>query len=298
MKTKKMIAPACLAAALLAGPGPFASAADNTGTSAAQFLKIGPSARMAALADSGSALTDDIYAAYYNPAGLALVGKPTMAASHTQYVQGAGYQFGSAALPLESGGVLAFSVANLGVEDLERRTQDTDLPVGYFDSSNFAYTLSYGRQLTDRLAAGASLKQVSVTIDEVSGSATALDAGLRHEPALILDFPVYWSLAVRNFGTRMKMGQGRDPLPSAIVLGGMARPRPDLALTLDLLRYRDAGVIVAAGGEYTRPITGSMNGVLRAGYSNHRRDIDGNAKITLGAGLALPGLAFDFAWVP
>ncbi len=289
-----------LAAALLAGlSAATAAAGSNTGTSAAQFLKIGAGARAAAMGEAQSALADDVFAAYYNPAGLALIKQPMMGAAHAQYVQGAGYQYGAVALPLEgSRGVLGLAIANLGVSDLERRTQDTDLPVGFFDASNFSYALSYGRHITDRLCAGASGKLVSVTIDDVSGSALAVDAGVRYEPDLILDFPVYGAFTVRNMGSKLKLGTGRDPLPSAIVLGAAARPRPDLAFTLDLIRYRDAGIIVAAGGEYSRQLTGKLEGQLRAGYSNHRRDLDGNSKVTLGAGLSLPTLAFDFAWVP
>jgi hypothetical protein len=251
------------------------------------------------MAEAQSALADDVFAAYYNPASLAHIKQPAMGAAHTQYVQGAGYQYGAVALPLEgSRGVLGLSIANLGVSDLERRTQDTDLPAGYFDASNFSYALSYARHITNRLCAGASGKLVSVTIDEVSGSAMAVDAGLRYEPDLILDFPVYTAFTVRNMGSKLKLGTGKDPLPSAVVLGAAAKPRPDLAFTLDLIRYRDAGIIVAAGGEYSRQLTGKLEGQLRAGYSNHRRDLDGNSKATFGAGLALPGLIFDFAWVP
>lgn len=298
MKKSLILAP--LAAILLAGtPARPVRAASGTGTSAAQFLKIGASARAAAMAEAQVALTDDIYAPYYNPAGLALVESPVMGATHTQYVLEAGYQYGALALPLEGGaGTLGLSISNLGVPDLERRTQDTDLPVGYFDASNFAYALSYGRRLNDRLCAGLSGKVVTVTIDEVSGSALAMDAGLRYEPDLPLAFPVYAAVAVRNFGSKLKLGGSSDPLPSAVVAGLAARPRGDTAVTLDFIRYRDSGLQVAVGGEYTHSLSARLDGTLRAGYSNHRRDLDGNSMVTLGAGLALQSISFDFAWVP
>lgn len=287
-----------LSAALLAGAGRCADAAGGPGTSGAQFLKIGPSARLAALADSGAALAGDAYAAHYNPAGLALVKKPSMAASHASYVLGAGYRYGAAALPLAAGGALAFSVANLGLEGLERRVEDTDLPAGYFDSSNFAYSLAYGGAVTERLSAGLAVKRVSVIIDEVSGGATALDAGLRYETDALEGLPFYAALSLRNFGGKLKLGQGEDPLPAAVALGGFVRPHPRLAVTLDLIRYRDSGLLAAAGGEYELPLTDRLGGRLRAGYSTQRRDLDGNSGFTLGAGLAFPALAFDFAWVP
>ena len=292
------LAAGIFAVSVLASPGGCAN--PNAGTSAAQFLKIGAGARGAAMAEAQSAVSDDIYASYYNPAGLALIERPMMGAMHAQYLQGAGYQYGAMALPLgqENRHVLGFSIANLGVSDLERRTQDTDLPVGYFEASNFAYGLSYARRVTDKLSVGATGKSVSVNIDDVSGQAFAADLGLRYRPDIGAGFPVDVAVVARNLGTKLKLGTGKDPLPSVLVLGGSARPLPDLLVALDLTRYRDTDTIVAAGGEYRRKLSGKLQGLVRAGYSNHHNKLEGASGLTLGAGLSLPSLAFDFAWVP
>ncbi|MHB0995734.1 MAG: PorV/PorQ family protein [Elusimicrobiales bacterium] len=288
------------AAAFAAAARPAACADADAGTSAAQFLKIGAGARAAAMAEAQAAVADDVYAAYYNPAGLAAVKRPMMGAMHAQYVQEARYQYGAVALPLDegAGGVLGLSISNLGVSDLERRTQDTDLPVGLFEASNFSYALSYARRVTDRLSLGVTGKLVSVSIDEVSGRAAAADLGLRYRPELGLSFPVDLGLAARNFGTGLKLGSETDPLPSAVAGGIAARPYPGLLAALDLIRYRDTHTIIAVGGEYTRGLSARLQGTARAGYSNHRKDIEGVSGVTLGAGLSLPTLAFDFAWVP
>lgn len=294
----KRLGAAALAA--IAAAGPAFCAGDAAGTSAAQFLKMGAGGRAAAMAEAHAAMADDVYAAYYNPAGLALLDKPSMGAMHAQYIQGVRYQYGAVALPLgqEPGRTVGFSVANLGVSDMERRTQDTDLPIGYFEASNFAYALSYGWQATDRLAAGVSAKSVRVTIDEISGSALAVDAGLRYRAGPYAGIPVYGALAVRNFGSRLKLGAGEDPIPSAVVLGFSAAPSPGLLVALDFIRYRDTDTIAALGGEYRRRLSGKLDGLLRGGYSSHRKDLEGESGLTLGAGLAVSGLAFDFAWVP
>lgn len=293
----------CLAAAVFAVPA-FVStgicANKNAGTSAAQFLKIGAGARGAGMAEAQAAVADDIYAAYYNPAGLALIGKPMMGAMHAQYLQGARYQYGAMALPVGEGNRQAwgFSIANLGVSDMERRTQDTDLPAGYFEASNFAYGLTYARRATDRLSIGITGKSVSVNIDDISGQVFAADLGLRYRPDLRVSFPVEVAVVTRNLGTKLKLGTGKDPLPSALVLGGSAKPLSDLLLALDLTRYRDTDIIISAGGEYRRKLSGRLQGSVRGGYSNHNKNVDGASGVTLGAGLSLPSFAFDFAWVP
>lgn len=301
MKRNYSVSFACLSAAgVLALVSPSSCANSAAGTSAAQFLKIGAGARGAAMAEAQSAVADDIYAAYYNPAGLTFIEKPMMGAMHAQYLQGARYQYGVMALPISegTGQTLSFSIANLGVSDMERRTQDTDLPVGYFEASNFAYGLSYARRITDRLSAGVTGKSVSVNIDDVSGQAFAADLGLRYRPNLNLSFPVAVAVVARNLGPKLKLGTGKDPLPSALTLGGSAKPLPDLLFALDLTSYRDTDIIIAAGAEYSRKLSGKLQGLVRAGYSNHRKSAEGASGLTLGAGLSLPGFTFDFAWVP
>lgn len=301
MKSKLKIY-ACLAAfaAVLFPVSRGFCANSNAGTSAAQFLKLGAGAAGASMAEAQAAAADDVYAAYYNPAGLALLARPMMGAMHAQYLQGSRYQYGAMALPLGEGSrnVVGLSIANLGVSDLERRTQDTDLPVGYFDAANFAYSLTYARRATDRLSLGVTGKAVSVKIDDVSGSAFAADIGLRYRLDGGLSFPADVALVARNLGSGLKLGSERDPLPRAFVAAASARPRKDLLLALDFVQYRDMDLIVAAGGEFRRAISGKMDGVFRAGYSNHYKDVDGTSGVTLGAGLSFPGLAFDFAWVP
>lgn len=289
---------ACLAAVLFVPRGFCANS--NAGTSAAQFLKLGAGAGAAGMAEAQTAAADDVYAAYYNPAGLALLERPMMGATHAQYLQGSRYQYGALALPLGEGSrnILGLSIANLGISDMERRTQDTDLPVGYFEAANFAYALTYARRMNDRLSLGATGKLVSVKIDDVSGSAFAADIGARYRLDGGLRFPVDIALVARNLGSGLKLGSEKDPLPSSFVLGGSARPHKDLLVALDFIEYRDADLIVAAGGEYRRAISGKLQGLLRAGYSNRYKDVEGATGVTFGAGLSFPGLAFDFAWVP
>ena len=49
----------------------------------ADFLRIEPSARAAAMGGGFGALAEDVHALYYNPAGLAMVGRTQLTATHT-----------------------------------------------------------------------------------------------------------------------------------------------------------------------------------------------------------------------
>ena len=288
---------------LAAGAGLARAQASQAGTSAAQFLKIGAGARGAAMADAQAALADDAYAAYYNPAGLVVSTRPLIGAMHAQYFQGAKFEYGSFVLPFgvkdgRAEQAWAFSVANLGVSGIERRVEDTDQPAGLFDAADYSYGLSYARWFGDSLSLGATGKLVRSRIDVVSGDAVAADVGARWR--LGTARPLYLAAAVRNMGGSLKLGDqsSGDPLPSAVVVGAAAELFAGLKAEADLIKYRDDDARWAVGGEYTHALAGSLSGSLRAGYNNQRSDIDGTTGITLGAGLNLPGLSFDFAWVP
>lgn len=71
-----------LAAAILAALLLSASPAQ------AAFEDLGAGARAPGMGNAFTAIADDVYAIYYNPAGLALLDRPTLAASHTQHLAG------------------------------------------------------------------------------------------------------------------------------------------------------------------------------------------------------------------
>ena len=71
--------------AILLAVAPAARAAQinaDAGTSGASFLKLGAGARAGAMADANAALADDVYALYYNPAGLTQLTGPQIAGAH------------------------------------------------------------------------------------------------------------------------------------------------------------------------------------------------------------------------
>ncbi|OGR75094.1 MAG: hypothetical protein A2X32_10380 [Elusimicrobia bacterium GWC2_64_44] len=72
----RALAAAILAVTLLAAPA------------RAAFDDLGAGARAPGMGNAFTAIADDVYAIYYNPAGLALLDRPTFAASHTQHLAG------------------------------------------------------------------------------------------------------------------------------------------------------------------------------------------------------------------
>lgn len=305
---RKMLATAT-AALLLAGPAAAKSA--SVGTSGASFLKLGAGARAGAMADAFTAVADDAFAAYYNPAGLARQERKQFGGAHSALFQGVSYQSLVFAVPFgEAEGrerietksnrhALALSIYYLGVGDIERRTGDSTLPVGTFNSADSAYALSYAYAPNDRLSLGVTGKLVSQSIDTYRGSAMAGDVGVLYRANPHTEKPLNLGLAVRHIGKRIGyVASETDPLPTTVVAGAAYSPTKTFTADLDLAKARDADAYAALGVEGRHELTEGVGGAFRAGYTSSRRDNGGLAGVTAGGGLTFSKASFDFAWIP
>ncbi|MBI4056924.1 MAG: PorV/PorQ family protein [Elusimicrobia bacterium] len=269
---------------------------NDVGTSGAQFLKLGVGARPAGMGEAYSAVADDIFTTYYNPAGLAEFTRPQVGGMHNQYFQSIRHEFASFAVPLREGqrGTLAVSIYNLGISDIERRgTTETDTPSETFDSSDLAYALSYGLKLNDRLSLGTTLKYIDQTLDGVHATALGADVGslYRWETSSV-------ALGVRNLGSKTKFHVDSSPLPMVLFAGLSQRLSSNLLFAADLNIPRDNRIGFGAGTEFNHSFFEGLSAALRAGYNSRNSDPGGLSGISIGAGMTYQQLGFDFAWVP
>ena len=274
------------------------------GTSGAQFLKLAPGARAAAMGEAYSALCEDAYAVYYNPAGLGFVREVQAAAMHNAHFQGIRHDFGALAVPMlawtdsrrerNEFGTAAFGLTSLTVGGIERRgVVETDEPTDTFGASDFAYALAYGAPLSARLAGGASFKVIDQTIDSAHSTAFALDAGALYRKERL-------SLAggLRNLGTKVKFADASDPLPFVLYGGAGCRLSEPWLVSADLRLPRDHRLGLSVGTEYRVRFFDGLSTALRGGYNTSTTDADGLTGVTFGAGIAYGAAEFDFAWVP
>ena len=187
---------------------------DNTayGGSAAEFLLLGAGARGAALGGAFAALTTDVTALYYNPAGLAQLRRPGLVVSSYSYVADTRYTWAGVAYPM-SGGVrsVGISLASFGFSDQPVYTLDNPDGDGRtYSVSETMVSATYAQNFSDRFAAGFSVKFISDRLAAVSATGVAVDFGTSFH-ALVGTRPLRASFVIQNLGSTLRHdGQGLD----------------------------------------------------------------------------------------
>lgn len=306
-----------------------AFAQTKAGLSAAPELTIPIGARYVATSGANIATVSGIDAITWNPAGLDAGQGSSALFSYRQYIADINISYVALTTKIEGVGSLGLSLRSFNIGSIGVTTETQPDGNGQVISpAFFTLGLSYGRQLSDRVAFGVNLNVVSESFGGVSASGLAFDAGVQYKDLIGVQ-GLALGIAVRNIGTSMQYGgsalwvQANDPstargltnykveaatfqMPSVIDLGiGYTKPidednnvRVNVAYEND--NYGIDGYRV--GGEYS-----FQNSIfVRAGYL-YSTDVSGTVSIwqnyTLGAGVNLEkyagiGISVDYAYVP
>jgi hypothetical protein len=248
------------------GGGSLGQSGSRAGTAGAAQLLVPITARYTALggaSTSGVEGMSGLEAAYANPAGLALDTGTNAMFSRMDYVADIGVNHLGFSQQIGNNHI-AFSVTSWDFGDIPEQTELVPDISNVTFNVNFVTTgFTYARTLTDRISVGAGLKLVSESIDDVSGSAVAFDAGMNY---IVGESGLRFGVALKNIGSTLSYSgtgmvrfaqiPGQDPSANtnALVLEGANVELPTL------LNF---------GVAYTRPIgVGSSVSVLGNFRSN------------------------------
>ncbi|MBI5464778.1 MAG: PorV/PorQ family protein, partial [Ignavibacteriales bacterium] len=209
MKTKRILSITIVVILSVAiSHSQFFRSTAKTGTTAAQFLKIGVGARALGMGNAQVGLANDLSAIYWNPAGLSrLQVNGEVMFNHANWLADVQYDFAAGLLPMGDLGTFGFSVISMRVPEDVVRT--VDFPEGdgrRWDASSIAFGVSYAKNLTDRFSLGFNFKYVREALWDESASAFAFDVGtlyLSEVPGLTI------GASISNFGSKMRL-DGRD----------------------------------------------------------------------------------------
>jgi hypothetical protein len=274
--------------------------ASDAGTTSANFLKIGIGPRAIAMGEAQVGLADDVYASYWNPAGLAPLRVPEAGFVQNQYVEDISEQYLAYADPRTPLGTLAGSLTYLNVGKFQGydATGQPTANVGANDASfaiSQAKTYWGDRRMGSGLSLGFTGKYIQEHLDTVAAKAFAVDLGLLAVPGMRWGETLNgWKggLAFRNIGTGLKFDQESFALPRRCDLGiAYTGHWRDETLTFALDgRIPQAGERSFGAGLELRTLQFL---IFRAGYTS---DGDLGNGVRMGAGVRFQTVQIDYAY--
>ena len=291
----------------------FQSAVADTGFRryAGEFMAIDVSARAQALGGAFSALSNDVYATFYNPAGLAQIQTTQVGFTHTQqFISSINYDYLGFAKPFGSNKAIGFSLIRLGVDDIKDSRAAAILgtngelldidesQIDKFNSSDYVFFVSLGNRVNSRLSWGFNMKLIRRNLNH-SANGLGFDAGLLYKVNNNLKI----SGMFRNItSTLVAWDTGEKELVSPTLRFGSAYllPLPGLNSqfipTVDFIVQTQSAPSIA-NNLGSQQFTGAFGGELivqetlslRGGYDDLQR-------MNLGIGIHIPHIQVDYAF--
>jgi hypothetical protein len=242
----------------------------------ADFLAAGVGARALGMGGAYVALANDVSAGYWNPAGLGRTMYPEVAYMHAERFAGiVSADYGSGSFPLTHNSTIGISFFRSAVDDipvtLNAFNPETGLPypdpeqyISRFSAADYAFFLTYARQLLPNLYLGASGKVVRRGMgDFASAWGYSVDIGAQYRVGRVLlgvnlqdAFGMWqaWSVNPEKFNQIDRFEPDpNDPRPPFEQVFGQQLPTGGTELTLPVARL---------GAGYVLPITDAIGATL------------------------------------
>jgi hypothetical protein len=150
----------------------------KVGSTGAQFLKIGVGSRYQAMGEASVATVNDVYAMFWNPAGLAEIEHGEIGFTNVNWVLDINLNYVGFAKNFDGIGTFGASATVLSMEKQEITTFEQQEGTGnYYTASSYAVGVSYARQLTTKFAFGATVKYVGEKIHLENAEGFGFDFG-------------------------------------------------------------------------------------------------------------------------
>ena len=176
---------------------------DNSGTSAANFLKIGVGGRATAMGGAITGQVDGPTSLFWNPAGIANARNIEFTVNHNDWIFDLTHSYIAAVMPAGRVGHFGLSINYLDMGKMERTTELAPEGDGTsFSASDIAIGFAYAKKMSDRFNVGIQLKMIQESISFSSASAVAIDAGSQY----ITRFSgLKIGIAITNFGSKLTL---------------------------------------------------------------------------------------------
>jgi hypothetical protein len=275
---------------------------DGIGTAGSDFLLEDQGARGIAMGGAFSAVTNDAYSLYWNPAGLNKVPRTSAAFMYSRYFENTNYQSAAIAQRVNDIGVagIGWRFRDLGTVD------NTDLngnKLGQFRPRDYVVEGGWGQSIFDL-----SDSEVDVTMGIAArwihsdyllhADGYGGDIGIQSR---FYTGPYTYDVAfvAQNLGVGQNFDAKRDSMPTRFRLGGAMYVTRNLLLSLESILPVNNIVQGALGLEYTMELERNVKLAMRAGFNSlNLESLNVESTASAGFGLSMGDLTFDYAFVP
>ena len=261
-------------------------------STAGQFLKIGVGARPEAMGGAFTAISNDVDALMWNPAGLERVSGVEQTFAHDSWIENINVDYIGFATRLSKQSVLGVGLEYVGYGDIPSYNNDGDSR-GSYNAYDLMGVVSYARKIHKNLSAGVSIKSFQEKIQDEKASSMAADFGLLYSLERL-----NLGLAAKNFGGSMKFISEDCPVAQNINFGAAYKITDSLLASGDVYMPSDSDVSMHFGSEYIYKKIKNTNIALRAGYKTNTNGLDSMAGISFGFGAKYKSWAMDYAFAP
>jgi hypothetical protein len=253
------------------------------------FLRIDNGARQSGMGSASCGLADDIYAIYWNPAGLVNLKKLQIGLSHNKWFQNIGVDSVAIGFPFGKKAAIALSASFMRMDKIPMTTYTKDLD--YFTASAFSINLSYARRISEDLRVGGNLKFASETIGKYKSNGIAFDFGVLHSITRHIDA----GLCIQNLSKGAKFIKEEFDLPLTLKAGlsyKLVGELTKLMLVVDVDKPIDEHPFIRLGAEYW--VLDVL--AIRGGYCS---GVDVGSGISFGVGLHFKKFfELNYAYIP
>jgi len=246
------------------------------------------------MAGAFTAVADDAEALFHNPAGLALIDRRQLALDYISAPQDVSYQHAVYAHPLGQAWTAALGLNYMTTGAIER-LDTAGNSIGNYNGTGLTAEFALARELGRGFKLGAGVKMVRETLDDRQAQAQAFDAGFLYD---------YESLrlgtALKDTGTKMRLGSDSLPLPQTFTFGASYRVLEGFLLSAEGRKVYGEKLSGAFGGELRLNGADTCDYIaFRLGYKARAAGESEGSSITGGFGVKILGrYIVDLAFLP
>lgn len=245
------------------------------------YLRTGVGARPLAMGGAYVAISDDIYASYWNPSGLMQLKSKQIGSMYAKMSFDRTNTFVSYAQPLNDKWSAAVSWLNFGVNNIEERDNGGFL-LGETADSESSIFISAARKINTLISVGANLKYLTHFL----AGKNAKGYGADISALALLQNNICIGFIVQDIGSQVTWNTEsghKDTIPQNIRLGVSKKIMNNKLLTaFDIEKNQSQSMKYHMGGEYL--LNDKL--CLRAGYND--------GELAAGVGLSISKFRFDF----